>query len=145
MESPFSCGALSRGPLKAVDYRIQAGDTVYSVARRFAVPVRGVIDANALRPPYGLRVGQVLEVPNPRRHRVQAGDTVDGVARRYGIDRSALIRINGIEPPHTIKVGQFLRLPAPTEVAAAGPAPVVSVKPDVAAPPPIVVMLTGSV
>ena len=36
----------------AVSYRVQAGDTVYGVARRFAVPLRALIDANRLAPPY---------------------------------------------------------------------------------------------
>ncbi len=115
----------SGGPVKAVAYRIQAGDTVYGVARRFAVPVRGVIDANALEPPYSLRVGQVLRVPNPRRHRVQAGDTVYGVARRYGIDPSRIVSLNRIAPPYAIAPGQSLVLPAapPASRSAAGALP----------------------
>ncbi|MHA1151370.1 MAG: peptidoglycan DD-metalloendopeptidase family protein [Alphaproteobacteria bacterium] len=100
------------GPVDAIAYRIQAGDTVYGVARRFAVPVRGVIDANSLQPPYGLRIGQVLQVPNPRRHQVQAGDTIYGVARRYGIDPSQLVSINRIVAPYAIAPGQSLVLPA---------------------------------
>ena len=135
----------------AVSYRVQAGDTVYGVARRFAVPVRGVIDANALRPPYGLRVGQVLRVPNPRRHRVQAGDTVYGVARRYGIDPSQIVSLNRIAAPYAITPGQSLVLPAasptsrPAAVAlpaAASPATAVTAAPAtrslaaIPAPPP---------
>ncbi len=143
--------ALSAGPVKAVAYRIQAGDTVYAVARRFAVPVRGVIDANALRPPYGLRVGQVLRVPNPRRHRVQAGDTVYGVARRYGIDPSRIVSLNRIAAPYAIAPGQSLALPAASPAsrsaavalpAAASPATAVQAVPAtrslaaIPAPPP---------
>jgi murein DD-endopeptidase MepM/ murein hydrolase activator NlpD len=118
--------ALSQAPVAAVAYRIQAGDTVYGVARRFAVPVRGVIDANRLQPPYGLRVGQVLRVPNPRRHRVQAGDTVYGVARRYGIDPSQIVSLNRISAPYAIAPGQSLVLPAPSPavvLSSAAPAP----------------------
>ena len=110
--------ALSGGPVEAVAYRIQAGDTVYGIARRFAVPVRGVIDANALRPPYGLRVGQLLQVPDPRRHEVQAGDTVYGVARRYGIDPSQIVSLNGIAAPYAIAPGQSLVLPAASPAVA---------------------------
>ncbi len=107
----------SGGSLKAIAYRVQAGDTVYGVARRFAVPVRGVIDANTLGPPYGLRIGQVLRVPNPRRHRVQAGDTVYGVARRYGIDPSQIVSLNRIAAPYAIAPGQSLALPAAAPAA----------------------------
>jgi murein DD-endopeptidase MepM/ murein hydrolase activator NlpD len=110
------------GAVGAVTYRVQAGDTVFGVARRFAVPVRGVIDTNALRPPYGLQVGQVLRVPNPRHHRVEAGDTVYSVARRYGIDPSQIVSRNRIAAPYAITPGQSLVLPAAASPAAASPA-----------------------
>jgi murein DD-endopeptidase MepM/ murein hydrolase activator NlpD len=102
-----------------VSYRVQAGDTVYGVARRFAVPLRAMIDANRLTPPYALRVGQALRVPNPRRHIVAAGDTVYGVARRYGVPAARLVRLNAIKAPYTISPGQDLILPVPVRVAAA--------------------------
>jgi murein DD-endopeptidase MepM/ murein hydrolase activator NlpD len=104
--------APARSPVTTVSYKVRPGDTVYGVARRFAVPVRAVIDANRLRPPYGLRVGQALHVPNPRRHVVRAGDTVYGVSRRYGVDPSQLVRLNAIKAPFAIAPGQHLTLPA---------------------------------
>ncbi len=128
--------ALSGAPVQAVAYRIQAGDTVYGVARRFAVPVRGVIDANALEPPYGLRVGQVLRVPNPRRHRVRAGDTGYGVARRYGIDPSQIVSLNRIAAPYAIAPGQSLALPAASPATAVKAAPTTRPLAAIPAPPP---------
>ena len=119
-------------------HRVQSGETVYSVAERYRVPVRSVIDLNRLQPPYRLIPGQGLLVPKPREHRVAAGDTVYGISRRYGVDMSALVNLNGIVPPYTIKVGQSLRIPAPVEaegvtVATAPPTPTPSVTPP---PPP---------
>jgi murein DD-endopeptidase MepM/ murein hydrolase activator NlpD len=124
----------------AVAYRVQAGDTIYGVSRLFAVPVRGVIDANSLQSPYQLRVGQVLQVPNPRRHRVQAGDTVYGVARRYGIDQGQIVRLNRIAAPYAITPGQSLVLTASPTTEAASPQmaavpPTASLAP-IPAPPP---------
>jgi murein DD-endopeptidase MepM/ murein hydrolase activator NlpD len=106
--------APARSPVTTVSYRVRPGDTVYGVARRFVVPLRAVIDANRLRPPYSLRVGQVLRVPNPRRHVVRPGDTVHGVSRRYGVDPSQLVRLNAIKPPFAIAPGQHLALPVAT-------------------------------
>ena len=107
------------GGVAAVSYRVQAGDTVYGIARRFAVPLRAMIDANRLTPPYALRVGQALRVPNPRRHIVAAGDTVYGVARRYGVPAAQLVRLNAIKAPYTISPGQDLILPVPVRLAGA--------------------------
>ncbi len=90
---------------------VARGDTVYGIARRFGLPVRAMIAANRLAPPYRLRVGQRLRVPAPRLHVVRAGETVYRVSRRYGIDMAALVRLNRIPPPYTIKVGERLVLP----------------------------------
>ena len=44
-------------------YTVVPGDTVYGIARRMNVPVRSLIDANALKPPYRLTPGQQLAMP----------------------------------------------------------------------------------
>lgn len=92
-------------------YVVQAGDTVYGIARRADLGVRTVIEANGLTPPYIVVPGQRLALPRLQEHLVEAGDTVYGVARRYGVSMSALVRANAIEPPYTIWVGQRLVLP----------------------------------
>jgi len=99
-------------------YRVQSGDNVYSLAERYRVPLRSLIDINRLQPPYRLVPGQPLLIPKPREHRVAKGDTVYGISRRYQVDMSALVKLNQIVPPYTIHVGQVLRIPAPVENAA---------------------------
>lgn len=42
---------------------VQSGDTLYAIARRVNVPVRALIDANGLRPPYTVVAGQRLRLP----------------------------------------------------------------------------------
>lgn len=44
-------------------YTVVPGDTVYGVAQRLNVPVRSLIDANGLKPPYRLAPGQQLAMP----------------------------------------------------------------------------------
>ena len=44
-------------------YTVVPGDTVYGVAQRLNVPVRSLIDANGLKPPYRLQPGQQLAMP----------------------------------------------------------------------------------
>lgn len=105
-------------------YQVAAGDTVYSVAQRFGLPLRSVIDNNQLEPPFTLRPGQTLRLPSPRLHEVVAGDTVYGISRRYGVDMAALVRQNAIAEPYRITVGQRLVLPAPGGSALAQAAPV---------------------
>ncbi len=96
---------------------VKRGDTVYAISRRYRVSVRGVIDANRLRPPYKLLVGQVLVLPRERLHEVRRGDTLYGISRRYRVDMSVLARANGLSEPYRLSVGQRLRVP----VVAAAP------------------------
>jgi murein DD-endopeptidase MepM/ murein hydrolase activator NlpD len=92
-------------------HTVARGETVYGIARQYQVPLRAVIDANDLEPPYVLRIGQRLRVPVPRRHVVQKGDTLYGISRAYGVDLHELPRINRLAPPYTIKPQQLLIVP----------------------------------
>ncbi|MBG9787173.1 MULTISPECIES: LysM peptidoglycan-binding domain-containing protein [Brevibacillus] len=46
-----------------MNYIVQRGDTLYSIAQRYGVPIDVIIRANRLRPPYALYVGQPLYIP----------------------------------------------------------------------------------
>jgi murein DD-endopeptidase MepM/ murein hydrolase activator NlpD len=105
-------------------YTVSTGDSLYGIARRFGLPIRAVIDANNLQPPYALSIGQELAVPQAQVHEVVAGDTIYSIARRYDIDRSELVRINNLQAPYTIPLGHKLLLPTPgSAVHSAPPAP----------------------
>ena len=92
-------------------YTVTKGGSLYGIARRFGLPIRAIIDANSLAPPYQLTLGERLTIPQARVHVVSAGDTVFNIARRYEVDRSELVRLNRIEAPYTIPLGQKLILP----------------------------------
>ena len=111
---------------------VQQGETLYAISRRSGVPVRSLIDANNLQPPYRLNAGQVLTVPSTRQHIVQQGETLYSVARRYNVEAASLARTNHIDPPYTIKLGQPLILPPPAAAApqlAAAPPPASALSP----------------
>jgi len=91
---------------------VRANQSLYQVAQRYGLPLRALIETNALRPPYRLRVGQKLRLPRPNFHKVVRGDTVSGIARRHGVAMSQVVRLNKLAPPYRIYVDQSLRLPA---------------------------------
>lgn len=100
-------------------YVVRAGDTVYGVSRKLGVPLRAVIDANDLKPPYSLRVSQSLRIPNPRRHVIKRGETMYGISRGYGVELTELVRLNRIAAPYTLTPGASLVLPAAPNAQAA--------------------------
>ena len=87
------------------------GDTVYSIARRHKLSPRAIIDANRLRPPYGLKIGQRLVLPQGRVHTVKRGEYLAVIAKRYRTNAFSIARINAIRAPYTIYPGQKLRIP----------------------------------
>lgn len=98
-------------------YRTRRGDTLSAIAARVGVPVKTIARQNRLRPPYRIRVGQVLQLPyravNQTRYRVRAGDMLSSIAERVVATVSTLATLNQLKKPYRLRVGQVLKLPAP--------------------------------
>lgn len=90
---------------------VRPGDTAYAIARRSGVPVRDLIQANGLRAPYTLAIGQQLRVPQLRLHRVRPGESVTTVSERYGVGRREVVQLNGLVSPFRLHPGQILKIP----------------------------------
>lgn len=90
---------------------VKKGDTLYSISRRYDVPLREVIENNNLRPPYALRIGQKLKMPKAKYHIVCKGDTLYNISKRYNVDMNSLSKTNKLYAPYSLKIGQKLLLP----------------------------------
>jgi LysM repeat protein len=92
------------------------GDTLFSIANRYSTSVNAVMQANNLRDPSFIWVGERLTIPGSAvplpstTYVVQAGDTLFSIATRNGTTVSALMQANGLNN-YWIFVGQTLRLP----------------------------------
>ena len=49
-------------------YTVQAGDRLWSIARRYDVAVNDILAVNTVANPDSLRIGQVLRIPRPTGH-----------------------------------------------------------------------------
>lgn len=110
---------------------VSKGDTLYSISRKYNVPLRDVVETNKLSPPYTLRIGQIIRMPAAKYHVVAKGDTLYNISKRYNLDVSTLSRTNNISAPYTLSIGQKLILPGSvaSKVTPAGkPAPATPVK-----------------
>jgi lipoprotein YgeR len=96
----------------AESYTLQRGDTLYSVSRKFRVPLDDLLRANNVTDPSGLKVGTRIEIPQAwGEYRVVKGDTLYSVARRFSITVTELRRINTLGADHVLRVGETLRVP----------------------------------
>lgn len=115
----------------AFPYRIQYGDTLYSLARRNNTSVADIVASNAIADPNLIYAGETIEIPaasaNPapasmvasatgvtsaaRTHMVSQGDTLYGIARRYGTSVDAIAQANDIRNVDYVPVGKLLLIP----------------------------------
>ncbi len=100
-----------------IEYVVQEGDTLFSIARRFGVDMEELARANNITDPSTIYVGQRLIIPGARitpardLYYVQPGDTLTSIAQRFGVSLQALMEANNISDPDEIYAGQVLRIP----------------------------------
>lgn len=102
-------------------YRVQRGDTLGAIGRRYGVSQQALMAENGLANRNRIHVGQVLKLPRSgtrtaqaatgSTYTIRAGDTLDAVARRFGVSRKALVSANNLPNAHQLKIGQRLVIP----------------------------------
>lgn len=113
------------GQTRAAAATVRKGDTLYSISRAHDVPIREVIELNNLRPPYTLKIGQVIRLPQAKYHIVAKGDTLYNISKRYNVDMPTLSRTNNLQAPFTLKIGQKLLMPGTIVTKTQTPVPAV--------------------
>lgn len=88
--------------------RVRRGDTLYSLSRKYEVPVRALIQENKIPSPYIIKVGQRLKIPQPKTYTVCHKDTLYSIARRFDMSVNQLARQNKLKDPYLLKPGQKL-------------------------------------
>ncbi len=102
------------GVSQEITYRIQKGDTLWSIARHYGVKMETLMMINRLDENSILTVGKNLQIPgtNARVHIVKSGETFWQIASSYGIGLDELQRLNSDKPANKLQVGDRLSLPA---------------------------------
>lgn len=90
---------------------VRRGDTLSEIALRNGVPTRELAQANGLRAPFTIYVGQELTVPGAPTHTVRRGESLSQIAANYDVDARQLARSNNIRRPDRIYAGQEIVLP----------------------------------
>ncbi len=96
--------------METMDYVVQPGDSLWSIARAFDTTMELLVEINNL-PDRPLRAGETIKVPAVLKHEVKPGDTLWDIARRYRTTVEAIAKLNGISPDDVLRVGMVLLLP----------------------------------
>lgn len=97
---------------------VEAGETVYSIAQEYGVPVSQIVANNGLQEPFSLALGEALAILSPEQvHTVAPGETLSYLSRVYNVSLLQLLRNNPsiAENPTLFYPGQtvVIRYPAP--------------------------------
>ena len=101
-------------------YTIRAGDTLYSLARRYNTTVDAIQKANPGLDPRSLQVGRRICIPGSEPvscpdgtlYTIKAGDTLYGLARRYNTTVAAIQKANPGLDPRSLQVGRKICIPS---------------------------------
>lgn len=116
---------------KSSFYTVKAGDTLWSIAKKYGVSMEGILAVNYLSDKDVLKVGQNLEIPamggsNQGSNKVQTvnytvvkGDSLWNISEKFDIKMHEIININQLENVTQLSVGQKLKIPATEKVLAA--------------------------
>ena len=104
-------------------YTVGEGDTLYSIAEKYDLPVSLLMKVNCVDNPYNLQIGTRLCIPGTEdqlpkppqqcmmKHTVVAGDTLYLIAKKHGIRLDALMRANPTMDPYNLMIGSELCIP----------------------------------
>jgi len=103
-------------------YNIRHGDTLYSISRRYNVPIALIINANPFAEVYNLQIGEAICIPviKPSKpmdfttYLVEEGDTIRSILDKFGIELDHLLHHNDLNGIYVLP-GTTLQLPIMSE------------------------------
>lgn len=116
-------------------YKVEKGDTLYSISRKYQITVAELRAANNLSENDVIKVGQKLKIPSAdisnaaalatdnkaatttissaratKEYTVVKGDTMYSISKKNGMTLAEFMALNGLDSSSVIKVGQKLKI-----------------------------------
>ncbi|MFO8004767.1 LysM peptidoglycan-binding domain-containing protein [Thioalkalivibrio sp.] len=106
-----------RTAARAERHTVQAGDSLWTISRRYGVNVAGIRERNGLAADALLQPGQVLEIPRGQaeatlrrvEYQIRPGDSLGAISRRFQVDITDVQRWNALNGDG-IRAGEMLTL-----------------------------------
>ncbi|NMA92755.1 MAG: M23 family metallopeptidase [Firmicutes bacterium] len=99
---------LEREKVTFFNYKVQKGDSLTAIARRFGTRAETLAHLNNIVDPHLIYTGQTLQVVTVPGavHRVEPGETVASIARLYGVEPGSVIAVNRDSPAPLLQRGE---------------------------------------
>lgn len=106
-------GGNNQNKKDVVNYTVQPGDTLQSIANMYNISLNTLLWGNDLVASSTIKVGQTLAVlpVDGVLHAVRSGDTVSAIAQRYKAQADNLVSFNDLANQDDIYIGDILVVP----------------------------------
>ena len=96
-----------------VEYVVQGGDTVSTIAKRFGITTNSILWANSLSYYDYIKPGQKLNIPPTSGvlHKVVKGETLSAIVKKYSAELEKTVEFNKLGSAHNIKIGDMIMVP----------------------------------
>lgn len=111
-------------PVPGVVHLVKDGDTLQALAERYSTDADKIAQANGLKDPFLLQIGQTLVIPGGKvpqatapapasqtKYTVAEGDSVSSIADDFGVDIQTIVDANGLAAPYILQPGQEIIIP----------------------------------
>ena len=92
-------------------YRVEKGDNLYSISKKFNIPIQKIIKSNKIESPFKIYPNQKIFLPKNQVYIVKKGDTLYSISRKFKSDIFSLSSLNRLNDVNQIKVNQKILIP----------------------------------
>ena len=91
---------------------VKKNETIYSIANKYKVIPKNIINDNKLIKPYSLKVNQILFLRNKNVYIVKSGDNLDQISLRFAVSKLDIISLNKLKNSNLLKIGRKILIPS---------------------------------
>ena len=97
--------------LLANSHKIQKGENIYMIAKKYSVSSNELIRINKLSPPYNLKIDSFLKLPKAKRYFIQKQDTLYSLSRKFNVSVTDLANFNDLTKNTKLQAGEYINIP----------------------------------
>ena len=90
---------------------VKENETIYSIANKYKVIPKDIIEDNNLSKPYELKPNQILFLRHQNIYIVKENDTVEKISKKFAVKKSEIIRLNKLTRPFNLVVENKILIP----------------------------------
>jgi murein DD-endopeptidase MepM/ murein hydrolase activator NlpD len=91
---------------------VKKNETIYSIANKYKVIPKNIINDNNLIKPYSLKVNQILFLRNKNIYIVKSGDNLDQISLRFAVSKLDIMSLNKLKNSNLLKIGSKILIPS---------------------------------